>query len=105
MKRHSLIGAIGALILTGMLGGVAFGDDTVTVHYKLTVDQPTLFGNGDFDTFVGQIDDNTGTTDINVQCNPSAKGFIGIGKVDEACNAVGKGTIKNPNNLSQSLPR
>lgn len=74
---------------------------------SLTVDvtQPSLFANDRKDVFKSVIDDRSGTTSFEVTCSAGASAWLGLSRIDEACAVSGNGTIKNPNNPSQSLPR
>lgn len=75
------------------------------VGLKIDVSQPSLFASQRKDVFKGTIDDKTGTTVLEVTCSAGASAWLGLSRIDEACAIAGNGTIKNPNNPSQSLPR
>jgi hypothetical protein len=78
---------------------------TETVMITLDIDQPSLFSSDEKDVFKGKVDDRSGTTTLEVTCSAGASAFLGLSRIDEACAVSGNGTIKNPNNPSQSLPR
>ena len=75
------------------------------VRLKIDVSQPSLFANQRKDVFKGTIDDKSGTTVLEVTCSAGASAWLGLSRIDEACAIAGNGTIKNPNNPAQSLPR
>jgi hypothetical protein len=78
---------------------------TEVVKLKLDVIQPSLFDSESKDTFKGTVDDRSGTTVLEVTCSAGASAWLGLSRIDEACAVNGNGTIKNPNNPAQSLPR
>jgi hypothetical protein len=75
------------------------------VTIAMDVVQPSLFANDRQDTFKGTVDDRSGTTTLEVTCSAGASAWLGLSRIDEACAVNGNGTIKNPNNPAQSLPR
>lgn len=75
------------------------------VTLKMDISQPSLFIKERKDVFKGTIDDKSGTTTLEVTCSAGASAWLGLSRIDEACAIAGNGTIKNPNNPSQSLPR
>lgn len=78
---------------------------TETVKFGLTVFQPSMFDTDQRDTFAGVVDDRSGTTTLNIECSAGASAWLGLSRIDEACSTAGSGSIKNPNNPSQTLPR
>jgi hypothetical protein len=78
---------------------------TEVVKLQLAVSQPSLFSSDSKDTFKGTVDDRSGTTTLEVTCSAGASAWLGLSRIDEACAISGNGTIKNPTNPSQSLPR
>jgi len=100
----SLIVAASAALMC--MAGTAFAQDTqFVVHYKLLVDQPSLFDKDAHDTFKGTIDDALGITSLKTECNAGSSGFIGLGRTDEACSLEGNGMIRNPNKPEQTALR
>lgn len=75
------------------------------VVLKMDISQPSLFSNQRKDVFKGTVDDKSGTTVLEVTCSAGASAWLGLSRIDEACAVSGNGTIKNPNNPSQTLPR
>lgn len=80
---------------------------SATEHVTVVIDinQPSLFSADSQDVFKGTIDDRSGSTTIQATCSAGASAWLGLSRIDEACAVSGNGTIKNPNNPSQSLPR
>ena len=78
---------------------------TETVKLKIEVKQPSLFSADERDAFKGVVDDRSGTTTLESNCSAGASAWLGLSRIDEACAVSGNGTIKNPNNPAQSLPR
>ena len=93
-------------LLCATLGASALAQGaTETVKFGLTVFQPSLFDSDQRDTFSGVIDDRSATTTLNIECSAGASAWLGLSRVDEACSTAGSGTIKNPSNPAQTLPR
>ncbi len=91
-------------ILLGALPALAQGaPETVTL--TMEINQPSLFDSNRRDTFRSVIDDRLGTTRLEVECSAGTSALFGLSRTDEACAVSGSGTIKNPNNPSQSVPR
>lgn len=86
-------------------GAPAFAEGPETVKLTMEVVQPSLFDPKKRDTFKGTTDDRSGTTSINVECSAGASAYFGLSRVDETCAISGNGSIKNPNNPSQSAQR
>lgn len=78
---------------------------TDQVSVTMEISQPSLFSSDEKDVFKGTVDDRSGTTSLVVTCSAGASAWLGLSRIDEACAVNGNGTIKNPNNPSQSLPR
>ncbi len=78
---------------------------TETVSITIQIDQPSLFSSDERDVFKGVVDDRSGTTTLESNCSAGASAWLGLSRIDEACAVSGNGTIKNPNNPAQSLPR
>jgi hypothetical protein len=76
-----------------------------TVTLTMGISQPSLFSADERDRFKGVVDDRSGTTTIEADCSAGASAWLGLSRIDEACAVSGNGTIKNPNNPAQSLPR
>lgn len=76
-----------------------------TVILTMQVDQPTLFDTDRRDTFHSVIDDRSGTTTLDVTCSAGTSALFGLSRTDEACAVAGSGSIKNPNNPAQAVPR
>lgn len=104
MRHFTLSLALGLAI--GTAGSAVFAQSAnETVTFTLNVSQPSLFDSDRQDTFSGAVDDRSGTTTLGVTCSAGASSWLGLSRVDEACAIAGNGTIKNPNNPAQSLPR
>jgi hypothetical protein len=78
---------------------------TETVAVRMDISQPSLFSSDRQDVFKGTVDDRSGTTTLEITCSAGASAWLGLSRIDEACAVSGNGTIKNPNNPAQSLPR
>jgi len=103
--RHFALSIVSTLALA-TAGSAAFAQSAPeTVTFALNVAQPSLFDTDRQDTFSGSVDDRSGTTSLGVTCSAGASSWLGLSRVDEACAIAGNGTIKNPNNPAQSLPR
>ena len=76
-----------------------------TVKLTMEISQPSLFSSDERDKFKGVVDDRSGTTTLEADCSAGASAWLGLSRIDEACAVSGNGTIKNPNNPAQSLPR
>lgn len=101
--------AVAALLSTclAVVPGAVLAQETTTVKFNLSVNQPTLFDEGDAvrDTFKGSVDDQSGVTSFEVVCSAGAKGTFGFGRKDETCAVTGEGIIRNPANPSQTIKR
>ncbi len=76
-----------------------------TVTFTLQASQPSLFDSGERDTYNGTLDDRSGTTTLSVECSAGSSALMGLVRSDEACGVTGSGSIKNPNNPSESVQR
>jgi hypothetical protein len=98
------ITALLASVLVGTTGAFA-QESPETVKLTMSVSQPSLFDPKKRDVFKGSVDDRSGTTTFAVECSAGASAFFGMSRVDETCAITGTGSIKNPNNPSQSIQR
>lgn len=100
---------VAALLSTSLsvVSFAALAQESTTVKFRLSVNQPTLFDEGDAirDVFKGSVDDNSGVTSFEVVCSAGAKGTLGFGRKDETCAVTGEGIIRNPANLTQTIKR
>jgi len=103
--RHLARSIVASVALCAIGSSVWAQATSETVTFSLNVSQPTLFDSDRQDTFSGSVDDRSGTTTLGVTCSAGASSWLGLSRVDEACAIAGNGTIKNPNNAAQSLPR
>lgn len=101
--RFLTFAAASILTITPLSAMAQVGTETVT--FTVDVTQPSLFSNDRKDVFKGTVDDRSGTTVLEVTCSAGASAWLGLSRIDEACAVSGNGTIKNPNNPSQALPR
>ncbi len=104
MKIQTLTLASAAWLAVFPMMGMA-QSTTEVVTLKLDVNQPSLFSSDSKDIFKGSVDDRSGTTAFEVTCSAGASAWLGLSRIDEACAISGNGTIKNPTNPAQSLPR
>lgn len=104
MTPHFLTLATAAFVALTPLAALAQGTPE-RVTFSIDVTQPSLFSSDRKDVFRGTIDDRSGTTTLEITCSAGASAWLGLSRIDEACAVSGNGTIKNPNNPSQSLPR
>ena len=104
MSNHSffLLSALCSSLFSGVATAQSISE---TVKINLAVTQPSLFDSDSKDTFKGSVDDRSGTTTYEVTCSAGASAWLGLSRIDEACAVNGSGSIKNPNNPSQALPR
>ncbi|NJM81509.1 MAG: hypothetical protein HC844_02585 [Tabrizicola sp.] len=104
MRHQNLF--LTAAVLAFTSGSAAFSQSTTeTVDLTLDIAQPSLFDSDLKDTFKGSVDDRSGLTTLEVTCSAGASAWLGLSRIDEACAVNGNGSIKNPNNPAQSLPR
>lgn len=101
--RFPTFAAVTFMALTPAAGLAQATPERVTLDVDVT--QPSLFSSDRKDVFKGVIDDRSGTTTLEVTCSAGASAWLGLSRIDEACAVSGNGTIKNPNNPSQALPR
>lgn len=102
--RNLFTVATAGVIALGAMPALAQGT-TETVTLTMQVDQPSLFDSNRRDTFRTTLDDRSGTTTLEVICSAGSSSLFGLSRRDEACAVTGTGTIKNPNNPSQSVQR
>jgi len=102
MRRLFAITAA-SLVASAALPVHAQGTETITL--TMQVEQPSLFDTSRRDTFRSVIDDRSGSTTLEVICSAGTSTLFGLSRTDEACSVTGSGSIKNPNNPSQSVPR
>ena len=110
MRKSTLTTTALVSIFSLGLAGSALAQDTSMstterVVFKLEINQPSLFNPKMNDTFVGSVDDRSGTTTFKVECSAGSSAFMGLVRSDEKCSVTGSGTIKNLNNPAQMLPR
>lgn len=102
--RKSLFGLLAtSTILTAGFASAQSLPETVSV--TMEINQPSMFDTSKRDIFKGAIDDKSGATALTVECSPGASGTLGFGRIDETCAVKGSGSIKNPNNPSQTAVR
>ncbi len=101
MKRLSLL--LVACLAFAVIAGSAFAQDQVKVHFKLSINQPTLFDDKAQDSFQGSLDDALGTVTLNWRCSAGQKGILGFGRADETCAIMDQagdpkstGVLKSP---------
>ncbi len=103
--RKFTLGLLVGLTTLGLGATVSAQTLPETVQFNLNVNQPALFDTSKRDTFKGIIDDRSGTTNFEVVCSAGSSAFLGLSRSDEACAVKGNGSIKNPNNPSQTAQR
>lgn len=104
MKANILSGLAATLVVLSPVA-VAAQSATETATLKMDISQPSLFSADRKDVFKGTVDDRSGMTSLEITCSAGASAWLGLSRIDEACAVAGNGTIKNPNNPAQSLPR
>lgn len=104
MLKHSL-SILAVLCVAGTAGASLADSATETVTLTMDINQPSLFAADQKDDFKSTIDDRSGTTAFDLLCSAGASAWLGLSRIDQACALSGSGSIKNPSNTSQSLPR
>ena len=103
--RKTMIGLTVATILASSQAYTNVFAGQERIGFKLDIYQPSLFDEQKHDNFKGNVDDNSGTTSLEVSCSAGKSIAWGMGRVDETCSVTGHGLIKNPNNPSQTAER